>query len=146
MDPRHSAQDVVRCALCRDAVAPMYCSVCHTHLCKDCVAKHFSDKSKVHTVVPFKQFVSTLNFPKCLTHPIKQCELHCEQCDIPICTSCVSSGNHIGHKQVDVILDFESKKEVLRRDLQELEKLIFPKYEESAAIIKIQKTDQRIHS
>ena len=96
MDPRHSAQDVVRCALCRDTVAPMYCSVCHTHLCKDCVEKHFSDKSKVHTVVPLQQFLS--------------------------------------------------KKEDLRRDLLELEKSIFPKYQESSSIIKTQKIDHRKHS
>ncbi|XP_022304523.2 uncharacterized protein LOC111111692 [Crassostrea virginica] len=146
MDPRHSAQDVVRCALCRDAVAPMYCNVCHTHLCGDCVAKHFSDKSKVHTVVPLEQFLSTLSYPKCPTHPTKQCELHCEQCDIPICISCISSGKHIGHKAVDIFEDFESKKEVLRKDLEELEKSIFPKYQESAAIIKTQKTDQHKHS
>nr|XP_022305044.1 uncharacterized protein LOC111112037 isoform X3 [Crassostrea virginica] len=146
MDPRYSAQDVVRCALCRDAVAPLYCNVCHTHLCKDCVEKHFSDKSKVHNVVPLEQFLSTLNYPKCPTHPTKQCELSCEQCDIPICTSCISSGKHIGHKQLEIFADFESKKEVLRRDLQELEKFIFPKYQESAAIIKIQRTDQRKHS
>nr|XP_022304526.1 tripartite motif-containing protein 2-like [Crassostrea virginica] len=146
MDPRYSAQDVVRCALCRDAVAPLYCNVCHTHLCKDCVEKHFSDKSKVHNVVPLEQFLSTLNYPKCPTHPTKQCELHCEQCDIPICSSCISSGKHIGHKAVDIFEDFESKKEVLRKDLEELEKSIFPKYQESAAIIKTQKTDQHKHS
>ncbi|XP_078313319.1 uncharacterized protein LOC111114922 [Crassostrea virginica] len=145
MDPRYSAQDVVRCALCRDAVAPLYCNVCHTHLCGDCVTKHFSDKSKVHNVVPLEQFLSTLNYPKCPTHPTKQCELHCEQCDIPICTSCISSGKHIGHKQLEIFADFESKKEVLRRDLQELEKIL-PKYQESAAIIKTQKTDQLKHS
>nr|XP_022303268.1 E3 ubiquitin-protein ligase TRIM71-like [Crassostrea virginica]XP_022303269.1 E3 ubiquitin-protein ligase TRIM71-like [Crassostrea virginica] len=101
MDPRYSTQDVVRCGLCRDAVAPMYCNVCHTHLCKDCVEKHSSDKSKVHTLVPLEEFLST---------------------------------------------DFESKREDLRRDLQELEKFILPKYRESAAIIKTQKTDQRNHS
>nr|XP_022305363.1 E3 ubiquitin-protein ligase TRIM71-like [Crassostrea virginica] len=146
MDPRHSAQDVVRCALCRDAVAPLYCNVCHTHLCGDCVAKHFSDKSKVHNVVPLEQFLSTLNYPKCPTHPTKQCELQCEQCDIPICSSCISSGKHIGHKAVDVFEDFERKKEVLRKDLEELEKSILPKYQESAANIKTQKTDQHKHS
>ncbi|XP_022309170.2 uncharacterized protein LOC111114919 [Crassostrea virginica] len=146
MDPRYSAQDVVRCALCRDAVAPLYCNVCHTHLCGDCVEKHFSDKSKVHNVVPLEQFLSTLNYPKCPTHPTKQCDLQCEQCDIPICTSCISSGKHIGHKQLEMFADFENKKEVLRRDLQELEKSIFPKYQESAAIIKTQKTDQLKHS
>ena len=84
-------------------------------------------------MVPLEQFLSTLICP---THPTKQCELHCEQCNIPICTTCISSGKHIGHKQVDILEDFESKREVLRRDLEELEKSIFPKYQEPAAIIK----------
>ena len=53
--PRYSAQDVVRCALCRDVVAPLYCNVCQTHLCGQCVAKHFSDKSKVLNVVLLEQ-------------------------------------------------------------------------------------------
>ncbi|XP_078322123.1 uncharacterized protein LOC144621939 [Crassostrea virginica] len=88
MDPRYNTQDVVRCALCRDAVASLYCNVCHTHLCKDCVEKHSSNKSKVHNLVPLEQVLST---------------------------------------------DFESKKDVLRRDLHELEKDIFPKHQESAA-------------
>ena len=101
MDPEHSAQDAVRCTLCRDAVAPMYCDICHKRLCKDCVEKHFSDKSNIHNVVPLEQFLST---------------------------------------------DFEGKREILRTHLQELEKSIFPKYQESADIIKTQKTDQRKHS
>ena len=101
MDPRYSAQDVVRCTLCRDAVAPMYCSVCYMHLCRECVKKHLSDKSRVHTVVSLEQFLST---------------------------------------------EFESNRNVLRRDLQELEKYIFPKYQESASMIKNQKTDQHKHS
>ena len=42
--------------------------------------------------------------------------------------------------------DFEGKKEILRNDLQELEKSIFPKYQESSGIITTQKTDQRKHS
>ena len=142
MDPRFSAQDVVRCTLCKDAMATMYCSVCHIHLCKDCVEKHFSDKSKVHNVVPLEQF---FNYPKCPTHSNKQCEIHCEQCNIPICSTCILSGKHIGHKQVDIFEDFESKKEILKRDLEELEKSIFPRYQQSAAIIKTQKIDQRKH-
>nr|XP_022308240.1 E3 ubiquitin-protein ligase TRIM71-like [Crassostrea virginica] len=144
MDPRHSAQDVVRCALCRDAVAPMYCNVCHTHLCGDCVEEHFSNKSKVHTVVPLEQFLSTLNYPKCSTHPTEQCELHCELCDIPICSSCISSGKHIGHL-VDNFESCESKNEVIRKDLEELEKSILPNYKKSAVIITTQKTDQHKH-
>ncbi|XP_065926956.1 tripartite motif-containing protein 2-like [Magallana gigas] len=141
MDPRNSAQDVVRCILCQDSVAPMYCEVCHINLCKDCVEEHFSDSSKVHKVVPLKQYLTTLNYPKCRKHPTKQCELHCEQCDIPICVQCISSKKHLGHIQVDILKTFESKTEKLQKDLQELEKLIYPKYKEIASNIPVQKAD-----
>ncbi|XP_052681786.1 E3 ubiquitin-protein ligase TRIM71-like [Crassostrea angulata] len=141
MDPRNSAQDAVRCTLCQDSVAPMYCEVCHIHLCKDCVETHLSDSSKVHKVVSLKQYLTTLNNPKCRKHPTKQCELHCEQCDIPICAKCISSGKHLGHKQVDIFQSFEIKTEILKKDLQELEKFIYPKYKEIASNIPVQKAD-----
>ncbi|XP_052705481.1 E3 ubiquitin-protein ligase TRIM71-like [Crassostrea angulata] len=145
MDPWNSAQDVVRCTLCQYSVAPMYCEVCHIHLCKDCVEKHFSDSSKVHNVVPLKQYLTTLNYPKCRKHPTKQCELHCEQCDIPICAQCVS-GEHLGHKPVDILKTFESKTEKLLQDLQELEKSLYPKYKEIASNIPVQKADMSKNS
>ncbi|XP_052681789.1 uncharacterized protein LOC128162583 [Crassostrea angulata] len=141
MDPRNSAQDVIRCTLCQDSVAPMYCEVCHIHLCKDCVETHLSDSSKVHKVVSLKQYLTTLNNPKCRKHPTKQCELHCEQCDIPICAKCISSAKHSGHKIVDIFQSFEIKTEILKKDLQELEKFIYPKYKEIASNIPVQKAD-----
>ena len=119
----------------------MHCNVCHTHLCKDCVLLHFSDKSKVHTVVPSEQFLSTLSYPKCTHHPTKQCELHCEQCNIPICASCISSKEHFGHDLVDMFQELEAKKGVMKKDLHEIEKSILPKYEEAASNIQNQKDD-----
>ncbi|XP_078312610.1 uncharacterized protein LOC111134326 [Crassostrea virginica] len=139
MDPRRSGQDVVRCTLCKDAVAPMYCEVCHIHLCQECVEKHLTDKSNVHKVVTLTQFLSS---PKCPDHPTKQCELHCKQCDVPICSQCVISKTHKDHDVIDNMENSKMKKKVLRKDLQELEKFIYPKYQESAAIIKTQKTAQ----
>ena len=124
----------------------MYCNFCHTSLCKDCVIIHFSDKSQVHAVVPIEQFLSTYNYPKCQKHPTKQCELHCKQCDISVCTSCLSSRQHFGHDVVDIFEDFEAKKDVLKEDLQDIEKTIFPKYEEAVSIIQTQKADQRKNS
>nr|XP_034327214.1 tripartite motif-containing protein 3-like [Crassostrea gigas]XP_034327215.1 tripartite motif-containing protein 3-like [Crassostrea gigas] len=141
MDPWNSAQDVVRCTLCQDSVAPMYCEVCHIHLCQECVETHLSDYSVVHKVVSLKQYLTTLNYPKCKKHPTKQCELHCEQCDITICALCISSKKHLGHIQVDILKTFESKTEKLQKDLQELEKFIYPKYKEIASNIPVQKAD-----
>ncbi|XP_078310800.1 uncharacterized protein LOC111132646 [Crassostrea virginica] len=146
MDPLHSAQDVLRCTLCKTELALLHCNVCHTHLCKDCVVIHFSNKSQAHNVVPIEQFLSTLSYPKCPDHPTKQCELHCKQCDIPICASCVSSRKHFGHDIVDIFEDFKTKKEILKKDLQEIENSIVPKYEEAASNIQIHKADQRKNS
>ncbi|XP_052705306.1 uncharacterized protein LOC128181082 [Crassostrea angulata] len=140
MDPRNSAKDVVCCTLCQDSVAPMYCEVCHIHLCKDCVETHLSDSSIVHKVVSLKQYLSTLSYRKCRKHPTKQCELHCENCDIPICVQCIS-GEHLGHKPVDISKIFENKNEVLQRELQELEKSFYPKYKEIASNIPVQKAE-----
>eukprot|EP00105_Crassostrea_gigas_P042501 XP_019926649.1 PREDICTED: uncharacterized protein LOC109619891 [Crassostrea gigas] len=141
MDPWNSAQDVVRCTLCKTPNDPMYCDVCHIHLCKDCVETHLSDSSKVHNVVPLIQYLTTLNYPKCKKHPTNQCELHCEQCDFPICAKCISSGKHSGHKKIDIFQSFEIKTGILEKDLQELEKLIYPKYKEIASNIPVQKAD-----
>lgn len=121
MDPWNSAQDVVRCTLCQTPEAPKYCKVCHIHLCNECVEKHLYYSSKVHNVVSLKQVGTTQNYPKCKKHPPNQieCELHCEQCDIPICAQCII-GEHLGHKRVDISGWYQRNKEVLQKDLQEL--------------------------
>ena len=96
-------------------------------------------------MIPLERFLSSFNYTICPNYRTKHCELHCGQCDIPICTICSTVGKHLGHKVVDIFENFESKKDVLKRDLEELEKSIFPKYQESAAIIKTQRTNQHEH-
>lgn len=146
MDPLCSAQDAVRCALCSISDAPMFCEGCHTHLCKDCVEEHFADSSKVHNVVPLKQYWTTLNYPSCEKHEAKQCELFCEHCDIPICARCISSKGHQNHNIVDFLENLERKRIDLQTDLRELEKSLFPKYKKIAFHIQVQKVDLKKNS
>nr|XP_034332930.1 uncharacterized protein LOC117691287 isoform X1 [Crassostrea gigas] len=138
MDPRNWAQDVLRCQLCETPVPPLYCDICHIHLCKTCVGEHLLDESKEHKVVPFKK--RGLN-PKCSKHSTQLCDLHCEQCNIPICVECVSSSEHLGHKQVGILKMLDTKREALKKDLQELENSIYSKYQEIASYIPVQKAD-----
>eukprot|EP00105_Crassostrea_gigas_P027319 XP_011448613.1 PREDICTED: uncharacterized protein LOC105343110 [Crassostrea gigas] len=141
-----SAPDVVQCSMCQTSVAPMYCEVCITHLCKECEEPHLSDSSKVHKVVSFKQHWRSLNYPNCRKHPTKQCDLLCEQCGIHICIKCISSGKHLGHKLVDIYQVFESKKQLLRKDLQEIENSLYPTHKQIASNIPVQKTDLKKNS
>ncbi|XP_065927013.1 E3 ubiquitin-protein ligase TRIM71-like [Magallana gigas] len=138
MYPRTWAQDVLRCHLCETPGPPMYCDICHIHLCVACVGKHLLDESKEHKVVPFKK--RGLN-PKCSKHSTQLCDLHCEQCNIPICVECVSSNEHLGHKQVGILKILDAKREAFQKDLQELENIIYPKYKEIASNIPVQKAD-----
>lgn len=140
MDPVISAQDLVRCSLCKTTVAPMHCENCYINLCKDCIVNHISDSSKFHNMVPLKYRGPTLNYPKCPTHTTKQCEFHCEQCNIPICLQCAFSGLHKGHNCIDLLKKLKLKKGSIQIDLQEL-KSICSKYQDIASFIPFEKAE-----
>ena len=137
-DPMYNLQDVIRCDLCETLVAPKHCDICHIHLCEACVGKHFSDQSKDHYIVPFElRGIS----PKCRKHSTEVCKELCSTCNIPVCSLCVGSNEHEQHKKEDILTLFENKKALMQNDLNELEKSIYPKYQEAAANIPAQKAD-----
>nr|XP_022305050.1 uncharacterized protein LOC111112043 [Crassostrea virginica] len=125
----------------------MYCEVCHIDLCKNCVVKHLFDTDGFHNVVSLKQFLSTLSYNSvCPTHPYKQCEQHCEECNIQVCGLCLSLGDHDQHKKEDILQILATKKKLIQKDLLEFKKSIYPKYQEAAANIPVQRADVRKHS
>nr|XP_034315582.1 uncharacterized protein LOC117685354 [Crassostrea gigas] len=133
MDPHSSAQDVHRCDLCETAIAQSYCDFCHVNLCKPCIGDHISDEYETHKIVRFQNRRSTLIYPKCMTHTPKNCELQCKNCDnIFVCSSCTASEQHRGHIFVEVLEVYKTKKEVIQKDIEKLQNLITPKYEEIA--------------
>lgn len=141
MDPRKSAQDIIRCDLCETPDPPLYCDICQISLCKACTGGHILKESKLHIVVPIKHRQPTPILPKCPEHTAKLCELHCERCNSPICLHCITSKKHAGHGVVDILDFIDKKTKALQADLEELGKIVYPKYQEIASSFSVQKDD-----
>lgn len=126
MDPSHNLQDVVRCEMCEKPVQLLYCETFSINPCKDCVGNHLFNEPIQHRVVSFKNKNS--NNPKCTKHTNYQSESYCEQCDLPVCKICALKCRKRRHKTSDILAIIKTKREIIRRDLKELEYDIFPKY------------------
>lgn len=136
MDPEYSLQDVIRCELCEAPVPPLCCAICHINLCKTCAGEHILDESKYHIVQPIKHRKSNSKcsiIPKCQIHFNKLSEYYCEQCDIVVCDECETNYKHIHHAFLDISSYLEIKNKTLQADIEELEKHIYPVYQEIAS-------------
>lgn len=145
MDPKCSAQDVVRCHLCETPLPPLHCDTCHLDLCKACVGEHVLDDSRDHKMVPFKQRGTTPIYPNCPNHDKKQCEFYCKECIVPVCSSCILTNSHKGHTLLDSLDVIESKLKAVEKDVDELQNSIYPKYEEIVLELKKEKADLEIY-
>ncbi|XP_078341923.1 uncharacterized protein LOC144627852 [Crassostrea virginica] len=129
MDPNYSAQDVARCDLCKTAIAQSYCDFCHVNLCKPCIGEHISPDYGKHIIVAIHQRKSTLIYPKCETHQNKTCECQCKDCNVFVCSHCMASSQHSGHKFLHLEEIFTTSKKCIQNDREELNNTIIPTYE-----------------
>nr|XP_034305151.1 tripartite motif-containing protein 3-like [Crassostrea gigas] len=134
MDPHSSAQDVHRCDLCETDVVHSYCDFCHVNLCKPCILDHIIDEYDKHKIVPFHERRTTLIYLKCELHPHKNCKFLCKDCNNNfVCSSCTVSKQHKGHNFEEITTEvYKTKKEVIKKDAEELKNRISPSYEEIA--------------
>ncbi|XP_062586295.1 uncharacterized protein LOC134247901 [Saccostrea cucullata] len=130
MDPQHSAQDVQRCEICDVNVVEMYCTSCPFNLCKACVGNHLSDEPQKHKIVKYQERKNVPILPKCNIHPQDRCENYCEDCEMPVCSSCIASDLHERHKFPKITQISSRIKEVIKNDINELEDVINPSYKD----------------
>ncbi|XP_061188722.1 E3 ubiquitin-protein ligase TRIM45-like [Saccostrea echinata] len=108
--------------------------------------EHLSDSSQRHNIVPYKHRTTSVpNYPKCPNHSRIYCELYCEKCDIPVCSTCISSGKRKGHDLLEVLQKLSLKRKDLEKDLKKFVNGIYPAYEEIASDIKSEKHNLEIH-
>lgn len=133
------ANSPIHCDLCNEPNPPLHCEECQCNVCLACVGKHLSDLSKDHKVVPYQKQGSIPKYIKCQSHASERCELHCQRCDKPVCNTCLLSNSHKSHSLTELMELIRSKKEVIEKDFEEIQQIIYPKYEE--ILIQL-KTDQ----
>lgn len=96
--------------------------------------------------MPIKQQKSTTDHPTCSKHTTNKYEFFCKECKIPICTRCVTAGEHQEHKLINFFENIRRKTGVIQKDLKELEKRTYPRYQEIASSISSRKSDLRKNS
>ncbi|XP_061168946.1 E3 ubiquitin-protein ligase TRIM45-like [Saccostrea echinata] len=134
MDHRTTCQDVMRCEMCETAVVQMHCETCRVNLCKPCIGEHISaDLAKPHKIVDFRKRKSSLIYPKCTSHDEEICEMHCNNCDIPVCSNCLVTGKHLGHTFVKVLQFRKDKLDKIIKVETELKEIIYPINEDIAS-------------
>ncbi|XP_048729648.2 E3 ubiquitin-protein ligase TRIM71-like [Ostrea edulis] len=131
MDPRTSAQDVMRCDLCETALVQMYCDTCFVSLCKACVGEHMiSDELRKHDIITFQFRKSAPLYPDCASHDKERCEMYCSPCRIPVCHTCLASNQHLSHKLLKILQVLEETKEKIAKEKTELNETISPAYQD----------------
>lgn len=129
----------VKCDICIAPDPQLHCEECQCNVCIACVAKHLSDVSIDHKVVPYQKQGTIPKSVKCQRHQTERCELHCQGCDLPVCNTCLLSNSHKRHTLTELKEVIRSKKEGIEKDFEEIQRITYPKYEE---ILVLLKTDQ----
>lgn len=123
-----SAQVAQQCDVCLTLVAQCHCDVCHKNLCNGCAIDHLckSLEIKCKEISPASLTLSCLAG----SHATNNYEQFCEDCDVPVCSACMAS-KHKGHKVMRILNKGGVKREDLKRDLEELERSIYPNHLEN---------------
>ena len=119
-----------RCDVCDNSIAELFCFCCDINLCRKCIGGHLADDPEKHNIVKNIEKYTTLIIPLCAIRSEGQCKNYCQQCDLAVCSSCISSKSHERHKFLKIEEIFNKKKGIIKHDLDELEQEIFPSYVE----------------
>lgn len=131
------AQDVIYCDSCSTAAAEVHCDSCQVKMCRPCSGHHVSNShSRKHEIVPYTSRKIKHKEAKCDLHSGQICELHCEDCNIPICSKCVLSKLHNQHEIKELSEYFDGKKRDLIKDTSFMENEIMQHYDSALSKMK----------
>ncbi|XP_022341633.1 uncharacterized protein LOC111135659 [Crassostrea virginica] len=108
-----------------------YCNDCHQPLCEECRDEHLkSPKTKIHEVVLYRYRNQQLPVEKCETHPKRNVDMFCKECQIPLCSKCSTRKDHHGHKFDDLEEFYTEKYTFQQTEFSKIQKYFLPTTEE----------------
>lgn len=78
--------------------------------------------------------------PPCQNHPSHRCEQYCSECETVACLECILSGQHKNHDVQNISVFYDTTRELILKDTQELESFISPFYDTIMSDIEITHT------
>ena len=100
---RYGSSNMVSIQLCTldtdecSEPATVYCDVCDVYMCEQCELSHKNSKfARKHKKMAISEATTRQKQPYCPEHVSKQLDIFCEQCNLVICSSCLSA--HKEHK------------------------------------------------
>ncbi|XP_062593662.1 uncharacterized protein LOC134255182 [Saccostrea cucullata] len=115
-----------------------YCNNCHLRLCKQCEGEHLKNlKNKTHEVVGYQQRKRQLPMERCEIHPTKNMDMLCEECQVPVCSKCVTQREHRGHLFTDLEIIYSEKYAVFQEEISKIHEYFLPTSENLKKEIKI---------
>ncbi|XP_062590547.1 E3 ubiquitin-protein ligase TRIM45-like [Saccostrea cucullata] len=104
-----------------------YCNSCHQQMCKQCSEEHLKISENMnHEVVLYQLRKRQLPVQKCKIHPTKDIDILCKECNIPLCSKCVTMQEHQGHRFTDLETIYTDKFKVCQKELSKIHNYFIP--------------------
>lgn len=104
-----------------------YCNPCLRPICDQCRDKHLQNpETKNHEVVPYKQRRQQLPVEKCMVHSGEILDFHCKECDVPLCSKCLTKPSHQGHTFFDLSTLYADNCQTCLEKIDQIRQHLFP--------------------
>lgn len=104
-----------------------YCNPCLRPFCDQCRDEHLQNpESKNHEVVPYKQRRRQLPVEKCMVHSDEDLDFHCKECDVPLCSNCLTKASHQGHTIIDLTTLYADNCQTCQEKIDQIRQNLIP--------------------
>ena len=104
-----------------------HCNACHQPLCEQCRDDHQkSPNTKNHEIVLYRHRKHQLPVEKCKLHPTRNIDTFCKECQVPLCSKCLTKKEHYRHALDDLEEIYAEKYAFKQSEFAKIQKYFLP--------------------